>query len=108
MSDDVTLAALAERVAALEDRLDQEAGLRASQDRDLSSLAAAQRAGTHLIQAVSITQSDHTRALEEHTAALARLEAGQDQLATSLAQLTAGQAQIVRMLTQLIDRDSQD
>lgn len=85
MSDDVTLEALAQRVAALEERLDQETVLfrgdqgsqEEEQDRDLSSLADAQRAGTHLIQAVSITQADHTRALEEHTAALARLESAQ-------------------------------
>lgn len=97
----VTLEQLARRVAALEARLDQEAGLRASQDRDLSALADGQRAANHLLQALSITQSDHTRKFEDHT----RILEGHTR---KLDELTAGQSLIVSMLQTLIDTTGGD
>jgi hypothetical protein len=51
---------LAGRVAALEERLGVESGLRASMDGDLSSINAKLAAQHHLIQALSITQGEHT------------------------------------------------
>lgn len=51
---------LADRVAALEERLGVESGLRASMDSDLSSINAKLAAQHHLIQALSITQAEHT------------------------------------------------
>jgi hypothetical protein len=62
---------LEQRLAAVEARLGMEAGLRASPDRDLASLAANQRAANHLLQALSITQSEHTQTLAGHTQTLA-------------------------------------
>ena len=46
---------LEQRVAAIEERLQMEAGLRATGDRDLASTTAQPRAQTHLAQALSIT-----------------------------------------------------
>lgn len=64
---------LEERVAAIEERLRMESGLRASGDRDLGDVALTVRAQHHLIQALSITQSQGA-AIEalrrEHTAKL--------------------------------------
>jgi hypothetical protein len=61
---------LEERVAALEERLGQEAGLRASQDRDLSDIAQSMQAANHLIQALAITQGQHTTKLDDLARAL--------------------------------------
>ena len=58
---------LEERLTALEDRMDMESGLRASIDRDLSALAMSLRSAHNLLQAVAITQSDHTKDLDLHT-----------------------------------------
>jgi uncharacterized coiled-coil protein SlyX len=49
-----------ERLAALEERVGMEAGLRAAGDSDLASLSLKLSAQHHLIQALSITQSEHT------------------------------------------------
>jgi hypothetical protein len=61
-----------------------EAGLRASVDRDLSSLVQSVRAERHLIQALAITQGEHTEILERHTQTLAQhgqaLQAAHDKL----------------------------
>jgi cAMP phosphodiesterase len=62
---------LESRVAAIEERLGMEAGLRASLDRDLAALAQRQSAANHLIQALAITQSQHT---EEFTSVHAKLD----------------------------------
>lgn len=97
MSDGLTLEALAQRVAALEERLDQEAGLRASQDRDLATIGQRVQATNLVVQALHITQSEHTRTLAEHTQTLA-------EHTRMLTDLGAGQAAIVTMLQTLIDR----
>jgi chromosome segregation ATPase len=55
------------RVQALEERMATQAGLRASQDRDLSDLQQDARSTKHLVQALALTQS-------EHTSQLARIE----------------------------------
>lgn len=72
MSDD-----LERRVAAVEARLDEmsaradmEAGLRAAQDRDLSSLETFVQATHSVVQAIGLTQSEHGRVLREHTVTL--------------------------------------
>ncbi|MGQ0464784.1 MAG: hypothetical protein ACT4QG_05630 [Sporichthyaceae bacterium] len=61
---------LAARVDALETRMDMEAGLRASVDRDVSDHGDAIRATHHLVRALSITQGEHTRTLARHSAIL--------------------------------------
>jgi hypothetical protein len=56
---------LEDRVRAIEERLSMESGLRAAGDRDLSDLGATVRAQHHLVQALSITQGQHTEALRQ-------------------------------------------
>jgi hypothetical protein len=56
-----------ERLAALEARVGTEASLRAAVDHDLGTLSERQRAANHLIQALSITQGEHTETLARHT-----------------------------------------
>jgi len=53
-----------DRLSAVEERLAMEAGLRASIDRDLATIAQRQSAANHLIQALAITQAEHTTMLE--------------------------------------------
>jgi hypothetical protein len=88
---------LEQRVAAMEQRLGTEAGLRASGDRDLADVAQAQRAMRHLVQAVSITQSEHTQTLLDHTELL---RGHSSALRTANEKLD----QIVTMLTALLER----
>lgn len=101
MSD---LTDLERRLAALEQRMDEEAGLRASQDRDLGTLSAAYAAQTHLMQALAITQSEHTeqirRLREDITTRLDRHE-------VVLSQLRTGMGDLVGMLTTLIEGNGQ-
>lgn len=74
---------LEERVSAIEERLRMESGLRASADRDLGDMTQTLRAQHHLIQALSITQSQHGELLRDHGAKL-------DQIITMLGQLLDG------------------
>lgn len=80
---------LEERVTALEQRLDQEAGLRASVDRDLGSLGQTVRAQHHLIQALAITQGQHTDTLDRHTQSLDAAHEKLDRIIALLTRLTA-------------------
>lgn len=52
------------RLAALERRVDEEAGLRAAVDQDQADQGSRIRAMHHLVQAVAITQSDQGDKLE--------------------------------------------
>lgn len=74
------MASIEERLAALEERLGMESGLRASMDTDLASINSKLSAQHHLIQALSITQGEHTGTLAqvretqvEHTASLRQI-----------------------------------
>lgn len=87
---------LAGRVAALEERLGQEAGLRASQDRDLSSIERTARAQHHLLQALALTQSEHNDKIDRLDDRLARVE-------TKIDGLTDGAARIIELLGRLDD-----
>src|SRR3954468_12974588 len=60
------------RITVLEERMDQEAGLRASQDRDLAAIADGVRAQDRLLNALAKTQSEHTQTLAQHTQTLAQ------------------------------------
>lgn len=89
------------RVAALEERLGMEAGLRASADRDLSDLRQSARAHTYLVQALAITQSQHGEALTD----LARgVEVLTGNVETLRVEHGARLAEIVGLLTRLINR----
>lgn len=80
-------------MAAIEERLRMESGLRASGDRDLGDVALTVRAQHHLIQALSITQSQHTELLHAQGDAIGALRR----------EHTAKLDQIITMLTGLID-----
>jgi hypothetical protein len=67
-----------ERLAALEARVAGEADLRAAVDRDLATVSERQRAANHLIQALSITQGEHTETLSRHTELLTSAHAKLD------------------------------
>lgn len=69
-----------------------------STDRDLSDIATSVRAQRHLVQALSITQSEQTEVLERHTQALERHT-------EALSRVEAGIAHILTNLDRLIERD---
>ena len=79
-----SLEELERRIAAIEGRLEMESGLRAAADRDLSSTNAHLRAQTSVIQALAITQAEHTTAIralrEDHGAKLNPIIAMLDRL----------------------------
>jgi len=85
---------LAGRVAALEERLDQEAGLRASQDRDLSSIERTARAQQHLLQALALTQSEHNEKIDRLDDRLVRVEANVARVEVSLARVEENVARV--------------
>jgi peptidoglycan hydrolase CwlO-like protein len=74
-------ATIEERVTSLEDRMDEQERLRASQDRDLSDMAATWRVQKDLLQALATTQSEHTEKLDR----LERQQEAQRNLLESLA-----------------------
>ena len=69
-----------QRLDALESRMDSEAGLRAMMDLDQASLTARFDAQDHLLRALAVTQSEHTRRLSRLEDGLQRLEGGQRNL----------------------------
>jgi hypothetical protein len=91
------MASLEERIAAIEDRLGMESGLRASQDRDLADLKTGLRAVNNLLQALALTQADQSRDLAEIVTA--QVDQGE-----RLIRLEGGVQQIIALLNQLIER----
>lgn len=100
MSD--ALEDLQRRMAAVEERLHMEAGLRAGGDRELGDMAQTLSAQRHTIQALAITQSQHTEVLR-------RIEDNQQLQGAALDTLRTDHGakleQIVTLLGELIDRD---
>lgn len=84
-------------VAALREQVTMEAGLRASQDRELSELAVTVRAQTLVVQAMAATQIEHGALLRDHTVRLSRIERDVQELRTGMAAIKA-------MIQTLIDR----
>jgi chromosome segregation ATPase len=104
--------ALETQLAALTEKVSMESGLRAAVDTDLSGVNTKLSATNHLIQALSITQSDHTQELQrihqkldQHTAALAQHTATLDQHTAAFASVQTQLTTIVRLLQTLIDQD---
>lgn len=85
---------LEDRVTAIEEQLGMESGLRASMDDDLSSVNSKVAAMNHLLQALSITQGEHTREFAKVREAQVKQTAALDQ--------------IIGMLGTLIDREDGD
>lgn len=87
-----SLEELERRIAAIEDRLGVESGLRASGDRDLADMAQTLRAQQHTIQALAITQSQHNEKLDRHEESLTAAHSKLDRIITMLDRLLdAGQ-----------------
>jgi hypothetical protein len=80
---------LEQRVAAIEERLSIESGLRASGDRDLADMAQTLRAQQHTIQALAITQSQHNEKLDRHEESLSAAHGKLDRIITMLGRLLA-------------------
>lgn len=93
----VSLDELDRRLAAVEERLGLEAGLRASQDRDLASLKTELRSANNLLQALALTQSDQTRMLTG-------LESTAADHSDRLGRIDDGMRQIIVLLNHLIDQ----
>lgn len=72
-------------------------------DHDESTNSAKIRATHHLVQALSITQGEHTSILEELRADMGRVDGHLGRLRTAVGELRDGQQEIVRLLTQLIE-----
>lgn len=88
---------LARQVAELQERLTQEAGLRASQDHDLADIGQSLQAANALIQALAITQGQHTGKLQRIEDKLNRLERTANETA-------AGVRTVISMLDALIEQ----
>jgi hypothetical protein len=80
-----------ERLAALENRLESESGLREMMDLGQASLTVRLDAQDNLLRALSITQSDHT-------SRLTRLEEGQRRLVEAVGRVEAGIRDILALL----------
>ncbi|GIF07439.1 hypothetical protein Asi03nite_49770 [Actinoplanes siamensis] len=103
---------LEDRVANLEERMDEQERLRASQDRDQSELGLKLAAQDRLLKSLAKTQSEHTAILNRHTTILNRHTGMFEEHAAILAQHTAdlhllkgGVQQIIGMLDTLIAPD---
>jgi hypothetical protein len=79
------------RLDALETRMDSEAGLRAMVDLDQAALTARFDAQDHLLRALAITQSEHTKRLT-------RLEDGQQRLEGAVGRVEVGLQTILTLL----------
>ena len=79
------------RLDALETRMDSEAGLRAMMDLDQAALTARFDAQDHLLRALAITQSEHTKRLT-------RLEDGQQRLEGAVGRVEVGLQTILTLL----------
>jgi hypothetical protein len=89
------------RLGTLETKVEAEAHLRAAMDEDMGTLSAKFGVQEKLIQAISVTQSEHTAMLRDHTARLEKLEIGQDEMRTKLDLVHVGVQAIHTLLTGL-------
>jgi hypothetical protein len=94
------------RLSRVESKVETEAHLRAAMDEDMGTLSAKIGVQQKLIQAISRTQSDHTKLLRDHTERLERLEVGQEELKTKLDLVHVGVGAIHTLLTGLTAVDA--
>lgn len=94
---------LAAELAALQEQVNMEAGLRASADRDLASASSTLRAQHHTIQALAITSSEHNMMLNDQVRILREHGAVLDAHTVSLASAHRKLDQIIGMLSTIID-----
>jgi len=98
---------LERRVTNLEERLDMEAGLAASRDRDVADIKQTLGAHGRSIQALADTQSEHTATLAEHGRILAGHTQTLAEHGRKLDALGVGQETIIGMLDTLILRQDE-
>jgi hypothetical protein len=96
------------RLGTLETKVETEAHLRAAMDKDMGTLSAKFGVQEKLIQAISLTQSDHTKLLRDHTERLEKLEVGQEELKTKLDRVHVGVEAIHTLLIGLTASDTDD
>jgi hypothetical protein len=87
------------RLSMVETKVETEAHLRVAMDEDMGTLSAKFGVQEKLIQAISLTQSDHTKRLT-------RLEVGQEELQTKLDRVHVGVEAIHTLLTGLTAVDA--
>jgi chromosome segregation ATPase len=92
---------LESRVTAVEERLDEQAGLRASQDRDLANVGEALRAQSGLLKALAATQSEHTYQIGQLGLKLGQLDLKVDRLDDKVGQLDGKVSQLDGKVSQL-------
>ena len=80
------------------ERFNRDEHLLGAMDRDLGSLHAEFRAQRSLLQALHLTQNEHTRTLNEHTKALKTLETGQEELRRGVTEARVGIRAIIDLL----------
>jgi hypothetical protein len=89
------------RLGTLETKVETEAHLRAAMDEDMGTLSAKFGVQEKLIQAISVTQS-------EHTTRLTRLEVGQEELRIKLDLVHVGVEAIHTLLTDLTANETHE
>ena len=92
------------RITVLEERMDHEAGLRASQDRDLSDMAAALKANKDLLQALATTQSEHTGKLDRLDRAVGELRGEVGELRGEVGELRGGMGRLQNGMQQIVGK----
>ena len=113
---DPMIAELTRRLAALEERVHMEAGLRASLDRDYSDVKAALAGHRRVLQAIGTTQGQHTQMLAELAGQLDtitvqvgglsnRVDGLDAKVDAGFAEMRTGMAAITGLLTRLIEED---
>jgi chromosome segregation ATPase len=90
-----------DRLGTLEAKVETEAQLRAAMDKDMGTLSAKFGAQERLIQAVSDTQSDHTRQLRTIDGRLGKVEGRLEQVEGKLEQVE-GKLDLVHVGVQAI------
>jgi chromosome segregation ATPase len=86
------------RLDELESMAANEAGLRAMMDQDLATVKTKLDVNTRLLEAVAITQGEHSRMITRLEDRVARVEDKVDQLQTDVGELKAGQLVIINKL----------
>lgn len=88
------------------DRFNHDEHLLGAMDRDLGSLQAEFRAQRGLLQALHLTQGEHTAVLREHSLALADLRTGQQELRQGVMEAHVGIRTIIGLLKSAEGGDS--
>lgn len=97
--------ALEERVDALESRVDRLEVRCGDANREAASAREAHRHNTALLNALRVTQAEHTEILNQHTATLNQHTATLDQHSDMLGKLLVGMDGIQLSIKDLIDRN---